>query len=129
MLLAAAFFVSATLPAAAVPAFAVQTGQPCQTCHIGAFGPQLTPFGREFKLNGYTLRGTSDFTMPVSAMAVASFVHTAEDQPPPGTRVNLRVGLQYVAYTKFNGASSNFDGAGHNASDNNTLRIFLWTAF
>ena len=34
--------------AAAVPAFAVQTGEPCQGCHVGGFGPQLTPFGREF---------------------------------------------------------------------------------
>ena len=51
------------------------------------------------------------------------------ENPPLGTRINLRVGVQYVAFTKFNGASSNFDGAGHNASDNNTLRLFLWTAF
>lgn len=36
--------------AGAVPDFAQQTGQACSTCHIGSFGPQLTPFGREFKL-------------------------------------------------------------------------------
>lgn len=70
-------------PAASVPAFAVQTGQPCKQCHIGAFGPQLTPFGRNFKLNGYTLRAGSSFTLPVSAMAVASFVHTQADAPEP----------------------------------------------
>src|SRR5262249_10145854 len=51
------------------------------------------------------------------------------ENPMFGTRVNLRVGLQYVVYNKFNGASSNFDGLGHNASDNNTLRLFLWSAF
>ena len=39
--------------ASAVPSFARQTGQPCATCHT-AF-PELTPFGRRFKLNGYTL--------------------------------------------------------------------------
>ena len=43
--------------AAAVPAFAEQTGQPCVGCHVGGFGPQLTPFGRAFKLGGYTLDG------------------------------------------------------------------------
>jgi hypothetical protein len=32
-----------TEPALAVPSFAIQTGQPCAACHIGAFGPQLTP--------------------------------------------------------------------------------------
>jgi hypothetical protein len=75
--------VSYSLPAAAVPAFAVQTGQPCKTCHIGAFGPQLTPFGRQFKMNGYTLRAGDTFTLPVSAMAIASFVRTQGDQEPP----------------------------------------------
>ena len=68
--------------ARAVPAFAVQTGQPCSGCHIGGFGPQLTPFGREFKMGGYTLR-TDGFNLPVSAMAVASYVHTDKDQPTP----------------------------------------------
>lgn len=72
-------------PAAAVPAFAVQTGQPCKTCHIGAFGPQLTPFGRQFKLNGYTLRAGDAFTVPLSGMAVFSHVHTQKDQPEPPT--------------------------------------------
>ena len=39
-------------PAEAVPSFASQTGQPCTACHVGAFGPQLTPFGRAFKIGG-----------------------------------------------------------------------------
>jgi hypothetical protein len=30
---------------------------------------------------------------------------------------------------KFNGASSNFDGMGTNARDNNTLLVYLWSAF
>ena len=42
---------------------------------------------------------------------------------------NTRVGLQYTAYSKFNGASSAYDVAGgRNASDNNTLYLFLWLA-
>ncbi|HET7756512.1 MAG TPA: hypothetical protein VFK87_04575, partial [Steroidobacteraceae bacterium] len=41
-------------PAAhAVPAFARQTGLPCQTCHTVA--PELTAFGRNFKLRGFVL--------------------------------------------------------------------------
>lgn len=69
-------------PAEAVPAFADQTGQNCAACHVGAYGPQLTPFGREFKLGGYTLRMHNN--IPLSAMAVASFVHTkrAQEEPP-----------------------------------------------
>ncbi len=42
---------------------------------------------------------------------------------------NLRLGLQYMAYDKFNGSMNNYDGAGRDASDNNTLMGFLWFAF
>jgi hypothetical protein len=43
-------------PAAqALPSFARQTGQPCGTCHTDF--PALTPFGRRFKLLGYTTGG------------------------------------------------------------------------
>jgi len=35
--------------------------------------------------------------------------------------LNVRLSVQYWAYTQFNGATSNYDGAGRNASDNNTL--------
>ena len=48
---------------------------------------------------------------------------------PLGPLFNLRVGVQYTAYGRFDGAVSNFDGAGTNASDNNTLRVFTWVAF
>ena len=46
---------AASDPAHAVPSFARQTGQPCGTCHTDF--PGLTPFGRLFKLNGYTTGG------------------------------------------------------------------------
>jgi hypothetical protein len=42
--------------------------------------------------------------------------------------LNLRVGLQYTGYQRFNGAGSNYDGFGRAASDNNTLFIFYWFA-
>lgn len=64
----------------AVPAFAQQTTQPCKACHVGGFGPELTPFGREFKMGGYTLRAGK--SIPLSAMAVASWTHTNKDQVP-----------------------------------------------
>lgn len=41
----------------------------------------------------------------------------------------VRAGLQYTAYSKFNGASDNYDGAGRNAQDNNTLFAYLWFAY
>jgi hypothetical protein len=69
--------------ASAVPSFARQTGQPCATCHT-AF-PELTPFGRRFKLNGYTLGGglTFEEAPPLAAMLVPTFTHTARNQDTP----------------------------------------------
>jgi len=40
-------------PAEAVPSFARQTGLACEACHT--VFPELTAFGRRFKLNGYVL--------------------------------------------------------------------------
>lgn len=37
----------------AIPAFARQTGQECIACHVSF--PELTPYGRYFKLTGYTI--------------------------------------------------------------------------
>ena len=56
LLLVGAAIVWRPQPASAIPSFARQTGQPCASCH-SAF-PQLTAFGRRFKLDGYTLGGT-----------------------------------------------------------------------
>ena len=78
---------------ATIPSFSRQTGLPCSVCH-NQF-PQLTPFGRLFKLNGYTMSSLTtinggDTARPslklapipaVSAMVVASLAHTSEAQP------------------------------------------------
>jgi len=41
----------------------------------------------------------------------------------------VRVGAQYTAYSRFNGASQNYDGFGRNARDNNSLFLYLWAAY
>ena len=66
-------------PAWSVPAFARQMGVPCAVCHTHAFGPALTPFGRNFKLHAYSLGAQK--TIPLSADVIASYTHTAQDQP------------------------------------------------
>lgn len=79
----------------AVPSYARQTGLPCSTCHT--IFPELTEFGRDFKLNGYTMTGlqrqieqkTQGETAgvkineipPLSAMLQTSFTHTSKTQP------------------------------------------------
>ncbi len=47
-------------PAFAVPSFARQTGLSCKACH-NVF-PELNYFGRQFKLNGYTMTTTGTIT-------------------------------------------------------------------
>jgi hypothetical protein len=41
----------------------------------------------------------------------------------------VRIGAQFTAYTRFNGAARNYDGFGRNARDNNTLFLYLWGAY
>lgn len=67
-------------PAEAIPAFAAQTGLPCAACHIGF--PQLTPFGRTFKMEAYVL-GNEDFpdAKNFSAMVQAGFTHMKDKVP------------------------------------------------
>ena len=82
------------VPAAAVPSFARQTGMACAACHT--VYPELTPFGREFKLNGYVLdnikqikgittenRETLSLNAlpPVSVMLQISYTHTGTALP------------------------------------------------
>jgi hypothetical protein len=42
---------------------------------------------------------------------------------------NTRFSAQYVLYSRFNGAASNYDGFGRNASDNDTLYLNAWLMF
>lgn len=76
--------------AQAVPSFARQTGMDCAGCHIGGFGPQLTPAGIRFKLGGYTDSDGQDGKLPLSAMVVASWTQTKADnaEPEAGLKAN-----------------------------------------
>ena len=79
---------------AGVPSFARQTGLACSACHYQFLA--LTPFGRKFKLNGYTLTNQKPLTendstnggrlelMPtamLSVMASASLTHVQDSLP------------------------------------------------
>src|SRR5437899_10151918 len=67
-------FALASTPAMAIPLFNRQTGQNCVACHAGGQFPELTPYGRLFKMTGYTL---GQRTLPVSAMVLASYSKVA----------------------------------------------------
>ena len=79
----AALACGAVKPAQAVPAFAGQTGYPCQQCHIGALGPQLTPFGREFKIKGFTIRGGDGIAskIPLAIWVQSGFENYSKNLP------------------------------------------------
>ncbi len=53
----------------------------------------------------------------------------ADGGSPLGQRFNMRLGLQYTAYFRFDGAGQNYDGFGRSAADNNTFRVFAWVAY
>jgi len=59
----------------------------------------------------------------------ADWVPFGKDGSPFRPFANLKLGVQYKIYTMFNGGTSNYDGFGRNASDNNVLYVFLWTIF
>ncbi len=78
----------------AVPSYARQTGLACVACHTTY--PELTAFGRNFKLNGYTMTGIQQIEstrkgteagvkineiLPISAMLTASVTQVSKTQP------------------------------------------------
>jgi hypothetical protein len=83
--------------ARAVPSYSRQTGLPCASCHYAP--PELTPFGRTFKLEGYTFTTKAQVSddkkdhnaalhlleaFPLSIILDTSL--TATKSPQPGTQ-------------------------------------------
>ncbi len=105
-------------PANALPSFSGQTGLPCSACHVGGFGPQLTPFGIAFRANGYTQGGGtgpgSDFPFNLFNLVVSpSFQTEAKNQPtaPTGYGTNNFFNI-------FGSGTSLFIAGGHSFDDN-----------
>ena len=127
----AALFILATNQAAfAVPSFAIQTGQPCAACHIGAFGPQLTPYGRDFKMHGYVASDGEDHGLPIAATAQFSFTDTAQPQDggaAPGFKPNDNFAVDQLSLYYAGQITSklgafielNYDGVAQQAKINN----------
>lgn len=85
-------------PAAALPLYARQTGLPCASCHTAFL--ELTPFGRRFKLNGYTLGGGKSSLPPFAVMLQPTLTHTGKGQPggaAPGFEPNDNFALQQAS--------------------------------
>jgi hypothetical protein len=90
-------------------------------------------------LGYFSTTGTADAGLyPATATGQAGVVTSANGSPD--TRgiiaevnylpwLNTKLSVQYTAYSKFNGGSTNYDGVGRNASDNNSLYVLLWFAY
>ncbi len=123
-------------PAAAIPAFAEQTGEPCSACHIGF--PQLTAYGRLFKLEGYVAGGSTPGYKNFAAMVQAGFtyVHSkvpgglAPDYPSNNAWSAQQISLFYggAIYAPIGlGAfiQGTYDGIAHQYSwDNTDIRLY-----
>jgi hypothetical protein len=141
----ALFSLMASTDAKAIPLFARQTGQNCVACHAGGQFPELTPYGRAFKLTGYTL---GERTVPFSVMGIASYTRTqntndlAQGGNPPadfpkdgnpiaaggslfiGGKISDNIGA-FTQFTYDNYASqaiSDSHWQGHSQSDNLDIR-------
>ena len=111
----ATWLVAMPRQAQALPSFARQTGQPCATCHVDF--PQLTPFGRRFKLGGYTagggensstykkVFGSNQKVPPISIMGVAGFTHTQAPQDASGEPFAPNNNLVAEAFSVFYGGA------------------------
>ena len=125
----------------ALPAFARQTGQNCVACHAGGQFPELTPYGRMFKLTGYTAGSRA---LPLSVMGVlnaAKVSNTSKSDDPAadfqknGTpvfssgslfvagKITDNIGLfSQITYDNFAGQNANGEFYGHSQADNIDLR-------
>jgi len=143
-LFAAAIAALALLPgsASAIPAFNRQTGQNCVACHAGGQFPELTPYGRLFKMTGYTI---GQRTIPISGMAVASVskvANTSKSDDPGadfqkngspilataslllGGKVTDNIGaFAQVTYDPYATQAADGSFRGHTSADNIDLRF------
>ena len=85
-----------------------------------------------------TTGSTDPLLYPATATGAPGVITSANGSPDTSGYIaelnylpwlNVKASLQYTWYTKFNGASSNYDGKGRNASDNDTLYFLLWFAY
>jgi hypothetical protein len=113
-------------PAEALPSYARQTGQQCAACHNGF--PELTPYGRLFKLNGYTFSGGTLDVPPIAGMVIADFTHTSQGQvggASPGFGPNDNFSLN-TASLFYAGRITDYLGAFAQATYNQSNNTFHW---
>ena len=129
------------MDAQALPVFARQTGQNCVACHAGGQFPELTPYGRLFKMTGYTIGSR---TVPLSLMGVVNYAKVADtsksDDPSAdfqkngaavfssgsvfiAGKITDNIGLfSQITYDNYATQDANGNFHGHSQADNIDLR-------
>jgi hypothetical protein len=125
----AAFVLLLGMPAAhALPSYARQTGQQCAACHNGF--PELTPYGRLFKLNAFTFLGGDSKLPAIATMWQGGFTHTQKDQPDGTTpHVGANDNFNFQSASVFYGGAIDSSlglGAFSQATYDNIGRSFAW---
>jgi hypothetical protein len=121
-------YLAASHPAKALPSYARQTGQECAACHNGF--PELTPYGRLFKLNGYVFGGGRSSWPPLAAMMVDSFTHTEAPQiggAAPHFGDNNNAAFEFASVFYGGAIASNWGiGAFIQSTYNNVSQRYSW---
>jgi hypothetical protein len=139
--LASALFIGLQQDAQALPVFARQTGQNCVACHAGGQFPELTPYGRMFKLTGYTIGAR---TLPFAVMGVVNAAKVANTSKSDDSgadfqkngspvfssaslfiagKITDNVGLfSQITYDNYAAQDDNGKFHGHTSADNIDLR-------
>jgi hypothetical protein len=74
----AVFAVLFSASATAVPSMGRQTNMPCAACHT--VYPELTPFGRQFKLRGYSMGQIEAKNSPVGNLPISALLQGSRTQ-------------------------------------------------
>ena len=125
--------------AQAVPAYARQTGQNCVACHVSF--PELTPYGRWFKLSGYTIGQRQALPLAMMAQVSRTQIKNNDDGTETGTAVTARDQMAalngislflagkvndnvggFVQWTYAQNYNTDGSSVGHSGIDNTDLR-------
>ncbi len=118
-----------TVPAQALPSYAQQTGLPCAQCHAIGFGPALTAYGRQFKLNAYAL-GEHHDSVPLALMAVLTYTSTSAALPEAPAHYSTNNNFALNELTGFFAGSLGQHAGGFvEVSYSGTERHTAWGAF
>jgi hypothetical protein len=125
----AMFALVCAMPSHALPSYAQQTGLPCAQCHAIAFGPALTAYGRQFKLNAYAL-GEHHDAVPLALMTIVGYTKTSSDLPEAPEHYNTNNNFAMNELTGFfAGHIGEHAGGFVEVSYSGTERNTAWGAF